>query len=730
LQLNLPETLAGPEQSLPPNVEVHLQPSPLGEGLLVQLRVQCDATEEAPIPGMEPDRIRISTPAGRFQLIRDLVAESKRAERIATQLELGKFEFDGPYSWLAPTTDEALGLIEFIRSLGEDAPTVCWPKSKPMQVIGEITPQRMQVRLSSTKDWFGVDGIAQMDGHDIPLIELLSALRAGREFVPVGENQYATISAQLRERLTSIFDVAHNDAGVLKVSRAATAIVENALGDDITYESDVQWTDALRRLAETRELVPTVPANLVAELRDYQVTGYQWLSRLSHWGIGGCLADDMGLGKTVQTLGVLLDRAEVGPALIIAPTSVGMNWSREAQKFAPSLNPLLYRDNDRQALVEAAGPNDLVITSFQLLQRDAKRFASRKWHTVVVDEAQFIKNFQTKTARAVRDLDADWCVALSGTPLENHLGELWSLLRAVSPGLLGTWQHFRKIFAEPIERDRDATRLKSLSRVVSPFILRRTKKEVLTELPPRTEITRMAELSTEERKKYDAARLAALTELSGGTSGENDQQKRIRVLAWITRLRQLACHPRLVDDRWTKSSAKLDLLMEIVEELRDGEHRALVFSQFVQHLTIVREALDKQGIAYQYLDGSTPMNKRQDAVDAFQAGEGELFLISLRAGGTGLNLTAADYVLHLDPWWNPAVEDQATDRAHRIGQTRAVTVFRLVARDTIEEQILELHQDKRDLVAGVLDGADKASKLSTDELVNLIQMSHVETANS
>jgi SNF2 family DNA or RNA helicase len=252
---------------------------------------------------------------------------------------------------------------------------------------------------------------------------------------------------------------------------------------------------------------------------------------------------------------------------------------------------------------------------------------------------------------------------------------------------------------------------------------------VLSELPERTEIIRLAELSEPERKKYDAARLAALTELTKPTTGgDTDQQMRIRVLSWLTRLRQLSCHPRLVDKRWDKSSAKLDLFMEIVAELREGEHRALVFSQFVQHLSLLRESLDKQGITYQYLDGATPAAKRQEAVDRFQAGEGDLFLISLKAGGTGLNLTAADYVIHMDPWWNPAVEDQATDRAHRLGQLRAVTVYRLVARDTIEQQILALHEDKRELISGVLDGADRAGRLSTDELISLIRLSQIEGA--
>jgi SNF2 family DNA or RNA helicase len=469
---------------------------------------------------------------------------------------------------------------------------------------------------------------------------------------------------------------------------------------------------------------------LQAELRDYQVAGYQWLSKLSQWGLGGCLADDMGLGKTVQTLGVLLDRAEQGATLIVAPTSVGINWVRETERFAPSLKPHLYREHDRDHLIQTAGPGELIITSYQLLQRDIERVASRSWATLVLDEAQYIKNFQTKTNQAVRRLDVDWCVALSGTPLENHLGELWSLMRVLCPGLLGSWERFRQRFGEPIERDKNRERLQALGHVVRPFILRRTKQEVLTELPPRTEVVLTAELSPAERKRYDAARIAALDELTSKRGDENEQQRRIRVLSWLTRLRQLACHPGLVDPRWNKSSAKLDLFLETVNELRDNNHRALVFSQFVQHLSLLRAALDKQGIKYQYLDGSTPPQRRQEAVDAFQSGSGDLFLISLKAGGTGLNLTAADYVLHLDPWWNPAVEDQATDRAHRIGQLRPVTVYRLVAKDTIEEQILAMHEDKRELLAGVLDGADRAAKMSTQELVDLIRDTHQVTSHS
>lgn len=729
LALQIPESLAGPDVTLPPTIELHLEPKER-QLLEARLRVSCAVLDEPPTPGIGSERTLVHTPAGVYHIVRDLTTEAALADKIANDLQLGDFQYDGPYTWQLNGLEESLKIIERIRTLGEAAPAVCWPKSKPLRLVGDITPQSLRVRLTTDRDWFGIDGELQLEGLHVPLAELMVAIRNGGRFVPLGDNQFATISDQLRARMMMIDDVSSTDGGALRMARAAAPLVDEAIGLDIPAERDQRWQEAIERLNHWQTHPPAPPQELKANLRDYQVAGYQWLSKLSQWGLGGCLADDMGLGKTVQTLGVLLDRAERGATLIVAPTSVGINWVREAERFAPSLKAHLYREHDRDHLIQSAGPGDLIITSYQLLQRDIERVASRQWATLVLDEAQYIKNFQTKTNQAVRRLDVDWCVALSGTPLENHLGELWSLMRVLSPGLLGSWERFRERFGEPIERDKDQRRLKALGQVVRPFILRRTKQEVLTELPPRTEVVLSAELSPAERKRYDAARMAALAELTSNKQDENEQQKRIRVLAWLTRLRQLSCHPSLVDPRWTKSSAKLDLFIETVNELRDNDHRALVFSQFVQHLSLVRAALDKLGIKYQYLDGSTPTAKRQEAVDAFQNGEGDLFLISLKAGGTGLNLTAADYVLHLDPWWNPAVEDQATDRAHRIGQLRPVTVYRLVAKDTIEEQILSLHESKRELLAGVLDGADRAAKMSTRELVELIRDTHQLTSHS
>ncbi|MBA3501843.1 MAG: DEAD/DEAH box helicase, partial [Deltaproteobacteria bacterium] len=464
-----------------------------------------------------------------------------------------------------------------------------------------------------------------------------------------------------------------------------------------------------------------------ATLRDYQIEGHAWLSRLAAWGTGACLADDMGLGKTVQTIALLLDRAKLGPTLVLAPTSVCFNWIDELARFAPSLRPVIYRDQaDRAACLAALGKRDVLIASYGLLVRDAAQLAGKKFATLVVDEAQALKNATTRRAKAARALDADFRVALSGTPLENHLGELWSLFAIVFPGLLGSWEQFRERYASPIERMNDPDAHAALARVIRPFLLRRTKAEVARELPPRTEIAMPIALSEQELALYEDARLAAVAQVSK-QSGLRDEQRRFQILAALTRLRLLASHPRLYDPTSQVPSSKLARLVELVEELRDGGHRALVFSQFTSHLALVREELTRAGFTSLYLDGSTPAASRKTIVDAFQRGEGELFLISLKAGGTGLNLTGADYVIHLDPWWNPAVEDQASDRAHRIGQTKPVTVYRLIARGTIEEAILAMHADKRALVASILEGTGAAARLSTRDLIALLAQTTTTT---
>ncbi|MFU7559784.1 DEAD/DEAH box helicase [Roseiconus sp. JC912] len=720
VRIDLPGQLAGPIEDVSAELVIELRPRG-GAGMFVRLAMLDPRLHHTLTPGEEPATVPAFTDDGPIRLKRDVVDERRRAADVINRFSLQELAPEDAYHWVVQSDEQALDLLSRLYEAGDNAPRMIWPEGETIRVRGEISPSALRVQIDDSKDWFGLSGTVSVAGRDINLADLLRAVTQRRALVRVGDREFAKISESFRKRLEQLGDTLVDDRGNLRVADAAVPVVQDILGTDVPIEAAARWTQTIENLESLKNFNPDKPDSLDVDYRDYQHDGYRWLARLSRWGVGGILADDMGLGKTVQTLGVLVDRSTEGPALVVAPTSVGDNWVRETQRFAPELNPLLYRESNRQELIQAAGPGDVVVVSYQLVQRDAKRFGSREWNTLVLDEAQFIKNAQTKTSRAIRDLNANWRIALSGTPLENHLGELWSLMRTISPGLLGSWDRFRNRFADPIERHKDQERRESLASLVRPFILRRTKENVLKELPPRTEITLRAQLSGEERQRYDDARVAALAELSGSAT-EKPGEHRMRTLAWLTKLRQLSCHPRLVDRLWDKGSAKLDLLATLIDELRDGEHRALIFSQFVKHLSLVRELLDQRGIKYQYLDGATPAKERARRVDAFQDGEGELFLISLKAGGTGLNLTAADYVIHLDPWWNPAVEDQATDRAHRIGQERPVTVYRLVAAGTIEEQILEMHADKRELVAGVLDGTDRAAKMDTEDLIRLIKI--------
>jgi SNF2 family DNA or RNA helicase len=545
------------------------------------------------------------------------------------------------------------------------------------------------------------------------LIELLGEKPS--RFVKIGEDEYLALSQELRKRLDSIR--ALQDRG--RVHPLAVGLLDEAL-DGLKVRTDKAWKERLQRLSEAQYLVPEIPSTLQAELREYQVEGFRWLGRLAHWGAGACLADDMGLGKTVQTLALLLSRAAEGPALVLAPTSVCSNWIEEAGRFAPTLIAHLFGGGDRAALLKGLGPFDLVICSYGLLWTESEALAKVQWRTIVADEAQAFKNAQTKRSKAVMDLNGDFRLITTGTPIENHLGELWNLFRFINPGLLGSQEQFNGRFAIPIEMRKDREASRQLRRLIRPFILRRLKSEVLSELPERTEITLHVELSEQERLFYEALRRSALDRISQ-VGGQGPGDARFQVLAEIMRLRRACCNPRLVMPESPIPSAKLQVFAEVVEELRENRHKALVFSQFVDHLSLVREWLDGEKIPYQYLDGSTPIKRRQEAVTAFQAGRGDLFLISLKAGGAGLNLTAADYVIHLDPWWNPAVEDQASDRAHRIGQQRPVTIYRLVAKETIEDKILDLHRHKRDLADSLLEGAEMSARMGVEEMMALLR---------
>ncbi len=728
IEIELPDALQGESIDADRRIVVRLSPRAEGPDTDVAILVRPIAGGPLFPPGEGATVVLHAIAGRRVAARRALADEVVAATNVVKSLPLEPAEEDtrgGKRAWSfsLPREENVLDLLSALRALG-DRVVVEWPEDeRKIELMNPALKRALKIRITQKRDWFGVEGEVVVDGEEVSFAALLDAVRRGRRYVEVGRHRFAAIEDELRARIATAGDLLFQGRHGLEVGLPAAAALAELVDDPAQLVAVQRWRNLVRRVDAARALEPVVPKELRAELRPYQVEGYQWLSRLAAWGVGGCLADDMGLGKTVQTLALLIERASLGPTLVIAPTSVGPNWLSEAARFAPSLRARLYRGLDRAAVLREAGPGDVLVTSYGLATRDAEQLTAVRFSTLVLDEAQAIKNALTRRARAVRDLDADFRVALTGTPVENHLGELWSLMRIVAPGLFGSWDQFRERYAAPIERDRDPERSAALARALRPFLLRRAKADVAPELPPRTEIARFVDLSPGERRLYDDARRVALAAIA---SGEGDA--RFILLAALTRLRRLACHPRLLDDASTVPSSKLATLLEIVAELRETGHRALVFSQFTTHLALVREALSREKITYEYLDGSTPSEERTRRIASFQAGRADLFLISLKAGGTGLNLTAADYVIHLDPWWNPAVEDQATDRAHRIGQANAVTVIRLIMRGTIEETVLAMHGEKRALSASVFDEQGGPSRLSPQDLADLIRAGADEAA--
>ncbi|WP_442509888.1 DEAD/DEAH box helicase [Novipirellula sp. SH528] len=724
ISLRLPESHAGPIIQEPAKLALLLRSRSDG-AMDYGIRFR-DAGGILRRPGADPMVVTIERDGKSIQVQRFATEEFQRAQQIAESLDL---EIDDSTGF-GTITDfrTALSVIERLQS-SELNIEVLWDKrsEKPITVLGSLSSKNVRVDITSKRNWFGITGECDFGDKKVPLKELLDGLSSVTadsiegDFIRVGDGGWARISDSLRKRLNRLHDATHADRQTLKLDATAAPAIRDLMESDIEIKAAKSWQKCLTRLNRAEKLNPSLPKNLDATLRDYQIDGYKWMRRLAEWGVGGILADDMGLGKTLQTLAVLLDRSEIGPTLVIAPTSVGFNWAREAGRFAPDLNVHLYRETEREEFLPSVGPGNLVICSYGLVLRDAEALAKVQWGTIVLDEAQAIKNSRSKTSKAIAALKADWIVALTGTPVENHLGELWSLFHVVSPGVFGGWDHFRKRFALPIEKQSDEASRMALAERLKPFVLRRTKSEVLTELPPRTEMNLYVDLSPAERAEYEKVRRVAIGEIEQLESQTEIKDQRFKILAMLTRLRQISCHAGLVNESWTESSAKLDQLCETLDSLREEGHRALVFSQFTAHLALIRAALDARGITYEYLDGSTPAKARQQAVDRFQEGTANVFLISLKAGGTGLNLTAADYVIHMDPWWNPAVEDQATDRAHRYGQDKPVMVYRIIAKGTIEEEILAMHESKRDLVAGVMEGTEAAAKLSNDDLIRMIR---------
>jgi len=704
-----------------PDIAPYIQLSPLDDGLQVRMLIKPfgAAGPDYP-PGEGGKNLMVEIENQRLQTKRDLEQETRVCDQLVAACPVLQQQNIQDYDWSIEDTEECFELVLQLHEVSEQA-NIEWPEGEKFKVTRELSTNHWQVNVKRQRDWFHMSGQLTVDTNKVMDMQSLLALidTTSSRFLPVGENEFIALTQQFRERLDALAAYTEADKDGRRFAPVSALVMEDVIDELDNVKTDKHWRAHVAQIKSGETLVAEVPSTLTAELRDYQLEGYRWLARLAHWGVGACLADDMGLGKTLQALTYLVKQAPQGPSLVVAPTSVCMNWLDECSRFAPTLMPiLLYDVSDRASQLAELTAYDVLICSYGLLQIESDLLSKVAWQVVVLDEAQAIKNMHAKRSKAAMQLQGNFKMIMTGTPVENHLGELWNLFRFINPGLLGSYEQFTARYGQAEQQYSEARqRLKCL---IQPFVLRRNKSQVLKELPPRTEIVIQVNMNEEETAFYEALRLRALQNLDN--SAEKAGAKHLQVLAEITRLRRACCHPQLVMPDIGISSAKFTVFKNIVAELLENRHKALVFSQFVAHLSLLKAYLDEANIAYQYLDGSTTTKQRKQRVDAFQAGEGDIFLISLKAGGVGLNLTAADYVIHMDPWWNPAVEDQASDRAHRIGQQRPVTIYRLIVAHTIEEQIVKLHQQKRDLADSLLEGTDVSGKITTDELLALLRL--------
>jgi len=664
-------------------------------------------------PGNGDDTVYDSRDGERAEVVRNRRREAANLKKVNALLpENVEFSADAPS--LRLDISELLEFMEGV-SLQQELVVLEWPEGEAFSLHRPDT-SKWEINVTGRGGWYELEGdLAVSDDKVLSVQQLLSLVRGSRgRYVRIGEKEFLQLSEGLRRQLERIDLASQESHGKLRVPGIAMAVMGDALAGEIALDEPDKLLELRERIRRSRNVTYDVPLELNATLRDYQEDGFQWLMRVASWGAGACLADDMGLGKTVQAIAFMLSLSAEGPSLVVAPASVVANWQRELARFAPTLKCAVLSGQGADARSEtlnSLGPGCVLMLTYGLLVSENERLASIRWNVACLDEAHTIKNRDTKTSASAMKLDAAHRLILTGTPVQNHLGELWNLFRFINPGLLATYEQFCAKYMSG-----GAACASELRRVVAPFLLRRTKQEVVRELPDKEEIVVPVTLSDEETAVYEVIRREAVSEVSMASAVS------VNALSMITKLRMAACASSLAEKKWkggpcSKIEAFLDKLLPIVE----GGNSVLVFSQFTSFLSMAAAALEKAGIAdYLYLDGQTPVTKRQKLVDAFQKGEHKVFLISLKAGGLGLNLTGANYVIHLDPWWNPAIEQQATDRAYRIGQSQKVTVYHLISSQTIEEKILRLHATKRNLADSILEGSNANNRLTPEELLEML----------
>jgi non-specific serine/threonine protein kinase len=571
--------------------------------------------------------------------------------------------------------------------------------------INRATPT-LRVHISSGIDWFDLKTVVEFGDQQISLHDLRKAMKRGERYVKLADGSIGQIPEEWLSKYKHLWDLAEETEEGFRLNDIHLPLIDSLLEDDESIQPPPDLVQRRQRLRDFERIAPQpIPQGFIGELRPYQKHGFDWLHFLYEYRFGGILADDMGLGKTVQVLAYLQSQRERvsdrKAALLVVPKSLIANWQREAQRFTPDLRILEYMGMSRSKDTSIFDEYDVVLTTYGTMLRDVMILRGYKFGHVILDESQAIKNPLSKSAKAARLLNGEHRIVMTGTPVENNTFELWSQFAFLNPGLLGNMEYFRREFANPIESGGDEQAAALLRKLIHPFILRRTKELVAPELPPRTERVVYTDMAPAQKKVYTQTRDRYRAELLGLIESEGIDDARFKILEGLLRLRQIAIHPALVEKQYKGEAPKFELLLETLATLQAENHKALIFSQFVETLKLVRSELEGRQIKYVYLDGQTP--NRQSRVDLFQNDPSfPFFLISLKAGGVGLNLTAADYVIHLDPWWNPAVEIQASDRAHRIGQDKPVFIYKIITRDTVEEKILQLQERKRALVKSII----------------------------
>ncbi len=582
------------------------------------------------------------------------------------------------------------------------------------------TEPTLSMSVSSEGSSLKVNIELAFEGVPANLVSVFDAVMGGNRFVKLTDGSTGALPQLWLERFAELLALCREKptGNTLELQPSQVCALDRL--DAITDQTS--WDQATARMLRRIQQEPQkalLPRDFNAELRPYQRAGYEWLCALQHIGLGGCLADDMGLGKTIQTLALLANERERHPpqrtSLLVVPTSLLFNWHREAHRFAPSLVVVQYHGQARKRYsIRDLHLADLVITTYGTANRDIDQLKRTVFNYVILDEAQAIKNPLSRTSKSIRALRARHRLALSGTPIENNLAELWSLFAFVNPGMLGTYRRFLAQYGMPIERDRNEVRAMALRRLIAPCVLRRTKEQVATDLPPRNENVVYCSMSPQQQTLYEVTRDAYRGRIMRELDEQGMEQSRMRILEGLLRLRQICCHPLLMDKTFRGESGKFSVLDDYIDDVTGGDHKVLVFSQFVAALELLGRRLTRRGVPYEMLTGKTV--DRQRPVVRFQADKDiRVMLISLKAGGTGLNLTAADYVVHLDPWWNPAAEDQASARAHRIGQTKPVFVYKLVTEQSVEERVVELQERKKKLFDTIITTEESMFKQLTKE---------------